>query len=193
MKNLRHVSLAVVCAALVCSLNPVSGGGQPAPNTPISVEKPIPLPPLKAEVIGKEPSLEHVWIPGAWEREPDKWTWVAGHWEKPPILPARWVQGYWKYQENRYHWHPGHWAVAENGVIVNKPVSPPPSPVESVPPPPSTEVTWVPGHWDWNDQWTWVAGQYMPRPMPEATWVAGHWKQGLLGFWRWLPGHWEVK
>ena len=74
-----------------------------------------------------EPSKGHVWIPGYWERDPNKWVWVQGRWIKPPILPARWVNGYWMVQEGRYHWHPGHWGVGGSGVIVSKPYEPPPA------------------------------------------------------------------
>jgi hypothetical protein len=107
---------------------------------PVVVDQPINPPPLKPEVITPEPTKEHVWIPGYWERDPNQWQWVPGHWEKPPILSARWVTGYWRVQENRYHWHPGHWAVADAGLVVNKPYEVPPVPAEVVPPAPRQDV-----------------------------------------------------
>jgi hypothetical protein len=185
MKSPRQLGLAV--AAILAGASALA-----ADPTPVVVDRPISPPPPRPEVITKEPSAESVWIPGYWERDPSQWSWVAGHWEKPPFLPARWVGGYWKYQTGQYHWHPGHWAVAENGVIVNKPVAIPPLPPEPPPPPPPPDRTWVRGRWEWNDGWTWVPGYYAVKPAPAATWVSGHWKEGLLGNWRWTAGHWTV-
>jgi hypothetical protein len=63
---------------------------------------------------------------------------------------------------------------------------------ELIPPPPAATVTWEPGRWSWNnDQWVWVAGQYVPRPTPQAVWEPGHWVQQANG-WLWVDGQWRM-
>lgn len=196
MLSIRRLGPIVLCGALVClallpraSSPTVSAGA--TTTQPITSPTPLTPPPARQEIIKPEPSAEHVWIPGAWERQPGTWVWVEGHWDKPPLLPSRWVQGYWKYQEGQYQWHPGHWAASEQGIVAAKPMATPSIPSETIPPPPGANATWVPGHWEWNGTWVWVPGYYTIKPAAEATWVSGHWKQGLFGNWRWIAGHWE--
>lgn len=192
MKNVWRIIILLGIAVLFSSVFVLNRKEivEAAPG-PITVDQPLTPPPPRPEIITPEPSKEHVWIPGYWERDPNKWVWVEGHWDKPPILPARWVTGYWKVEENRYHWHAGHWAIADNGVIVNKPYDQPPTPQQVAPPPPSPDQTWVAGRWDWNGHWVWAPGYFTVKPAPTATWVSGHWAQGLLGLYRWIPAHWE--
>src|SRR5262245_55825579 len=128
MPTVRRIVLLLLVAGMGTALLMNRDRELDAAPAPIAVDQPIAAPPPKAEFITPEPSKEHVWIPGYWEREPNQWVWVQGHWDRPPLLPARWVTGYWKVKENRYHWHQGHWAIAENGVIVNKPYDQPPTP-----------------------------------------------------------------
>lgn len=154
---------------------------------------PLPPPPPKHEVIVAEPSPACVWIPGNWEREPDKWVWAAGRWVEPPFVNARYVPGYWMYNQSNYAWQPGHWATAEQGLVVAKPIAPPPTFQEVIPVAPAPEQVWVAGHWNWNGlTWVWMPGFYAAPPQPKAVWVAGHWRKGLLGAYRWTPGHWAI-
>ena len=153
---------------------------------PITLDQPIAPPPPHAEIMPPEPSKEHVWIPGYWERDPNKWVWVQGRWIKPPILPARWVNGYWMVEEGRYHWHPGHWGVGGSGVIVNKPYEPPPALQQVVPAPPSPDQTWVAGRGEWNGHWAWTLGISPPnprRPQPGSPGI------GRRGCWGYTPGY----
>jgi hypothetical protein len=166
--------------------------------SPIISAQPIAEPALKPEIITPEPSAEHVWIPGDWERTPDQWKWVAGHWEKAPFGNARWVGGYWKWEAGQYVWNPGHWGTADPGMgmVVAKPVDIPALPAVSAPvvatPPVGTQL--VPAHWEWTAYgWSLVPAYYATVPAPQAVWVDGHWKQGLFGQWRWIAGHWQTK
>lgn len=162
-------------------------------TTRVLYDSPVPPPAHQHEVITAEPSPAHVWVPGYWNREPNRWTWAAGHWEKPPFANARYVPGYWKYDASKYEWSPGHWATAPQGVVVSKPIPAPPTFYEPVPEPAAvvTNQVWVPGHWNWNGvSWVWTAGFYAVPPAPKVQWVAGHWREGLLGAYRWTPGHW---
>lgn len=172
-----------------------------AASSPIVSEQPIAAPALQPEFITPEPSQEHVWIPGAWERTADQWQWVAGHWTKAPFGNSRWVSGYWKYDVGgKYVWSAGHWAATApgQGMVVDKPLVAPPLPVEPAPvappAPPQPDYSWVPAHWDWTGYgWSFVAGHFTQTPGPQAEYIAGHWKQGLFGQWRWIAGHWTTK
>ncbi len=57
----------------------------------VIAEEPVKIPEVQEEIIEVEPSNEHVWIPGYWEREAGRWVWVKGRWEKPPHRRAHWI------------------------------------------------------------------------------------------------------
>src|SRR5262245_49468258 len=154
----------------------------------------IAVPARQQEVITTAPSLQHVWVPGQWERTPDKWTWTAGTWVQPPFSNAYWVPGYWKHHGGKYAWQPAHWAATTQGVIVAKPITAPPLYTEVQPAVPagSTNLVWQPGFWDWRGTWVWVPGEYIASSRPTAVWVGGEWVAGADGMWRWSPAHWAV-
>ncbi|MCG8584773.1 MAG: hypothetical protein MI757_08700 [Pirellulales bacterium] len=164
-------------------------------TTKVVVDSPVAPPPPKQEVIAPEPTANHVWIPGYWNRTPTKWSWQPGRWEKPPFKNARYVAPYWKYNQSKYEWNPGHWATSPRGVVVAKPVSAPPTFYEPVPKPPTVvpNQVWIAGHWNWNGvSWVWVPGYYTVPPAPKVQWVAGHWRKNIFGWYRWTPGHWAT-
>ncbi len=154
----------------------------------------IAIPPRQQEVITTAPSLQHVWVSGQWERTPASWTWSAGHWVQPPFSNAYWVPGYWKHHSGRYVWQPAHWGVANQGVIVAKPVAVPPIYAEVQPKAPAgvSNLVWQPGYWEWRGTWVWVPGEYIQTTTPKAVWVAGAWEATVNGSWRWSPAHWAV-
>ena len=153
----------------------------------------VAVPPRQQELITAEPSPQHVWVSGQWERTPDSWAWSAGKWVQPPFSNAYWVPGYWKHRSGQYAWQPAHWGVANQGVIVAKPVAVPPIYAEVQPAAPATAgYVWQPGFWEWRGTWVWVPGEYIQSTSPKAVWVQGQWVTGALGFWRWSPAHWAV-
>ncbi len=95
---------------------------EPLINSPTYVA----VPPRQQELITAEPSPQHVWVSGQWERTPDSWAWSAGKWIRPPFSNAYWVPGYWKHRSGQYVWQSAHWGVANQGVVVTKPVAVPP-------------------------------------------------------------------
>ncbi len=198
MRIIPSASCALLIVALCAAATFTSQCGaqeldETQTTTTVVRSSPLPPPPLKQEVIVKEPSAKHVWIPGSWEREPNKWVWNAGRWVKPPFLRARYIPGYWRYDRSKYVWQSGHWATADVGLVVEKPIAPPPDYEEPIPVSPDPEQQWIAGHWNWNGlTWSWSPGFYATPPQREAVWVAGHWRKGLLGFYRWTPGHWAV-
>jgi hypothetical protein len=81
-------------------------------------------------------------------------------------------------------------AMAQSTVVI-APAAPPPVREEIIPPAPSTDVVWQPGHWTWNGaQYAWVSGAYIARPRPQVAWVPGHWDQDPAG-WTWVDGYWQ--
>jgi hypothetical protein len=161
----------------------------------VIVDEIIPTPEGEVDFITVEPSTEHVWIPGYWERDPDKWTWVKGRWEKPPLKKAHWQNGHWKWQEGKWHWVRGYWSVTPEGrgLIVDEIIEVPVALTETKPPKPSDKHRWLSGYWEWNGHWFWVPGYWTAKVKPEAEWVVGLWaKYGTKGY-RWISGHWKVK
>jgi len=76
-------------------------------------------------------------------------------------------------------------------VIVRQPPPPPREEVRIAPP--SQVHVWVPGYWNWSNDWAWVPGRWERPPERRATWVPGQWiqrgEQGEL--WTWRSGRWE--
>jgi hypothetical protein len=80
--------------------------------------------------------------------------------------------------------------------VVIAPNAPPPTRVETIPPPPpgAGPVVWQPGHWQYTGtpgrDWAWQPGQYVQPPYGQTTWIPGHWAQQPNGAWTWVEGHW---
>ena len=168
-------------------------------ETPTVVEEPaiisptyVPIPAPQQEVITPAPATGRVWVGGHWDRTPDSWAWVGGNWVQPPFSNAYWTPGYWQHQGGQFVWENAHWAAANQGVIVNKPMTVPPVYQEVVPAAPVSTVAmaWQPGHWEWRGTWVWIPGAYVQSVVPTATWIPGQWVQGALG-WQWAPAHWQ--
>ena len=153
----------------------------------------ISVPPVQQEVITEAPAPSYVWVPGQWERTAGDWTWHQGEWVEPPFSNAYWVPGYWQHHGGQYTWEASHWAAANQGVVVEKPVTAPPL-YEEVQPaaPAATGYVWQPGYWSWRGTWVWVPGQYIPSTIPDAVWVQGEWLENPNGTWRWNPAHWAM-
>lgn len=72
-------------------------------------------------------------------------------------------------------------------VVVATP--PPPLRVEPMPPSPSPNVFWVPGHWRWQgNQHVWVAGRWEGRRVANR-WEPAHWEREGGG-WAYVDGRW---
>ncbi|MCA9294080.1 MAG: YXWGXW repeat-containing protein [Phycisphaerales bacterium] len=155
---------------------------------------PIPTEPGELDIITVEPSEEHVWIPGYWERGDGKWDWVKGRWEKPPHKSAIWHKGHWKWEDGKWQWHKGHWAVEEGeGYIVNDYIEIPPPVYETKPARLTQDARWLPGYWEWaGGNWIWVPG-YWDRAHGKyrnIERVEPAWHQNTDGTWRWMAAHW---
>lgn len=164
-------------------------------NPPPLVASPtyIAVPPPQQEIITTAPAPSYVWVSGQWERTAGSWSWNPGAWVEPPLSNAYWTPGYWRHNDGQFLWTSAHWAAANQGVVVQKPVTVPPLYEEVQPPAPATTgYVWQPGYWEWRGTWVWVSGQYVQTMTPGAVWVAGSWEPTVTGSWRWSPAHWAM-
>jgi len=73
-------------------------------------------------------------------------------------------------------------------VIVQQ--APPPVRIERRPAPPSGNVVWIDGYWNWNNQsYNWVGGRYEAPPQADVVWVAPRYDTDARGY-RYSPGRW---
>jgi hypothetical protein len=73
------------------------------------------------------------------------------------------------------------------GVVM---VAPPAARVEVIGEPPTPDVVWQSGYWNWvGDRYEWAPGRWEARH-PGHHWVAHQWVRQGDG-WRMKPGHWE--
>jgi hypothetical protein len=91
---------------------------QPVTHTVYRSKTPANPPASRAEIKGKAPSAEAVWVPGFWDLLGDRnytvragWVWVHGRWIEPPVPHAQWDPGHWGWSDNWYTWIPAHWVV----------------------------------------------------------------------------------
>jgi hypothetical protein len=75
------------------------------------------------------------------------------------------------------------------GEIIVRQAPPPPREEVRIAPPSQTHV-WSPGHWTWNNDWSWSAGRWETPPDRGKTWVPGQWT-ARGSEWVWRPGHWQ--
>jgi hypothetical protein len=66
-------------------------------------------PPPRHEVVGVAPSGTHVWTPGYWAYQNNRWVWIPGHWETRPSTATTYVPGHWDRRVNGWVWTPGYW------------------------------------------------------------------------------------
>jgi hypothetical protein len=80
-------------------------------------------------------------------------------------------------------------AIVDSAPTVKEP--PPRPQIELLGKPPGPDVTWLPGHWEWDGDWTWRAGRWIAIPAPNASWVPGRWVRQDDG-WVWVEGFWRM-
>lgn len=72
--------------------------------------------------------------------------------------------------------------------------TPPPSPVDEVPPPrPYAGAEWMAGFWQWRPdagRYVWVAGHWATPPRSGVVWVPPSWHSDARGGWYATPGRW---
>ncbi len=68
----------------------------------------VPPPPV-ADVVTPAPVANAVWIPGYWSFDGGRYSWVAGHWEIPPMNTHTYVAAHWENQGSGYFFVPAYW------------------------------------------------------------------------------------
>jgi hypothetical protein len=84
-------------------------------------------------------------------------------------------------------------APQEPTFVMMAPTAPPLQQYEPKPWPPTDPwlVAWRPGFWDWNGKdFSWVPGQYIPKPSASAVWRPDVWEKKKYG-WVFVPGYWQ--
>jgi WXXGXW repeat (2 copies) len=191
----RSILCAALASGLILSTQPHASFAQAILEPPPVITSPtyVTVPPPQQEVITEAPASSYVWVPGQWERTADNWTWNNGQWVQPPFSNAYWVPGYWQHHSGQFTWEASHWAAAQQGVVVQKPVTVPPLYEEVQPDPPAaTGYVWQPGYWEWRGTWVWIPGTYIASAVSDAVWVPGEWEATADGTWRWNPAHWAA-
>lgn len=88
------------------------GETAPAPGRTYRVVRqvpPTPPPPQAEGVISPAPAANAVWIPGYWSFDGNSYSWVAGHWEIPPMNTHTYVAAHWENQGSGYFFVPAYW------------------------------------------------------------------------------------
>jgi hypothetical protein len=68
-----------------------------------------PPPPPPREVVTVRPGPRHVWVPGSYRWDGNRYYWQAGNWMVPPGRYHRWIPGHWVNSRRGYYWVDGHW------------------------------------------------------------------------------------
>jgi len=55
---------------------------------------------------------------------------------------------------------------------------------------PGPDFVWVPGWWNWDRQYVWVAGSWQRPPRARAVWVSPKWRRTSRGWYR-INGYWS--
>jgi hypothetical protein len=131
------------------------------------------------------------WIPGywGWDDERSDFLWVSGIWRALP--PGRqWVPGYWGKSGKGFQWTSGYWADSSASEVEYLPE--PPETVESGPniAAPSTDSTWLPGSWIWQqNRYAWRPG-FWAGVQPNWVWVPDHYVWAPRGY-VFVNGYWD--
>lgn len=133
------------------------------PNIALQAVEQAPPPPV-IERTPQQPDSSSLWIPGYWEWDDDRndYVWVSGVWRKPP--PGRtWIPGFWQQVDAGWIRVHGFWSQVPQEEIHYVTLIPP-DPIDEQPgDPPSDDVFWAPGYWDYDDEaatYFWIKGSW---------------------------------
>jgi hypothetical protein len=155
-----------------------------APKTPPAAIEEVPP--------AQRPEGDNVaWIPGywGWDDERNDFLWVSGVWRALP--PGRqWVPGYWGKSAQGVQWTSGYWADAKANEVQYLPE--PPASVEVGPSAAATssDQTWLPGCWVWqNNRYAWRPG-FWAAVQPDWVWIPAHYIWTPRGY-VFSDGYWD--
>lgn len=64
---------------------------------------------------GPVPGPGYAWIDGYWAPRGNRYSWVAGRWERPPYQGAHWTHAHYDHHKQGWQLHEGHWDRDEHG------------------------------------------------------------------------------
>jgi hypothetical protein len=97
--------LALVGMAEIASAQPFGRGRGWGPSYGPAFGPPPP--PYSAFRNGRCPSPRHVFVPGYYRWQGNRYRWVDGYWAVPPRHRAAWVPGYWTPRNGVHVWIDG--------------------------------------------------------------------------------------
>jgi hypothetical protein len=179
-------------------------GGESVALAQFSFRLQVAPPALRVEAIPPAPSPRHVWIAGYWGYNNGQHVWIPGYHDIPPAPGYHWIGSRWVNEGGFWVFKRGHWAPPGITVFAEPPqapvaeaivvqAQPPPPQVEVIPPLPSPNHFWIPGHWRWDpmvQRHVWMGGHFELR-QPGQFWVPAHWQRDWAGGWRFEAGHWR--
>jgi hypothetical protein len=158
--------------------------------------------------IETRPAEDAVWLPGywLWDAAMGDYVWVPGVWRRA-IPGATWHPGQWVKIPDGYEWSPGFWTrdvgppaatsttttttTTTTTAPIIAPEAPPAAKEEVRPAPPSADMIWVPGAWDYeNGAYVWKSGLWELPPAQKMIWTPGRWLHTTEGY-TFVPGHWD--
>ena len=148
---------------------------RPAPTTPD-----IAPPPMQPETPTARDGYQ--WVGGRWTWVGGAWKWMPGSLQARKARGLRWHQGSWTVSGNTWVWAGHEWRPG--------PTTPDTDPPSARPETPGSRggYIWMPGHWEWQGDWVWVAGKY-ERAKTGHRFQAGGW-QKIGGVWTWAGHGW---
>lgn len=160
----------------------------PQPGVVVPKQPPDPVNEVAPD---EQPEGDNVsWIPGYWSWDTDRqrFIWVSGIWRAIPA-GLEWIPGYWTQSGSGYQWISGFWRRADPTEIAYLPK--PPDSLEDGPvgDPPSENHIWVPGCWQYTNQYAWRPG-FWAQCQPGWIWVPAYYVWTPSGY-VYVDGYWD--
>lgn len=176
----------------------VPGGAVIEEDEPVMIQQAPAPAPAPAVVVAPRSNL--VWVAGHFEKKPDVVETLPARWEKPLIGAPRYVPSRYVTRPGKIVWVEGHWVQTPGTAVVARPVVAAPAPAsrpvvvsKPVYADPNVRVVQSPPVIRTATPAVVTAPAPAPAviaPAPSVV-VPGQWRQGLLGNWRYVPGHVE--
>ena len=107
----RHVlwraMTAFVVAGVAYTAPACVVGEARAPERGVVVNGPPPAP--IEERSPPPPGRASIWIAGYWHWVGDRYAWIPGHWDRPPVGMKGWQRPHYSFVDGTYRYEPGVW------------------------------------------------------------------------------------
>ncbi len=75
----------------------------------VEAPPPPPAPPREVVVQRARPERDVIWVDGYWIYESHGYSWIPGHWERPPERRMAFVAPHWQHRGGTYIYVRGYW------------------------------------------------------------------------------------